>query len=253
MSYIKKRNSILIFGASGFIGSNIASFFENKYSIIRLKIDANFELLKNSIACADIIIHAAGVSRSENESDFFKVNIEFSNRLFLLLSEHKNKRIIYFSSVHYNSDSIYGFSKRYNEYLLRNDILNKHNECICVRTPGVFGPGSRPNYVSVVSTFCYNLANNVASKIIDYDKVIDLIFVGDILRMIESSILKPYSNGFKVIEPKSVQISVGELYSLIHKISIDKNIDLTEDGFIKQIILTFKYYKNNAESKCIIE
>ena len=124
-----------------------------------------------------------------------------------------------------------------------------------MRTPGVFGPGSRPNYVSVVSTFCYNLVNNISSNIIDPDKIIDLIFVGDILGIIESSILMPFTSGFKVVEPKSVQISVGELYSLIHKLSIGKNIDLTHysnDEFIKQIILTFKYYKNNAKPKCVI-
>jgi UDP-2-acetamido-2,6-beta-L-arabino-hexul-4-ose reductase len=247
--------SVLILGAGGFIGSNIASHFKDTFEIITLKIDEEFNVLYKAIRDSDIIIHASGVSKSDDEKDFFKINIEFSTRLTLMLSEHQNKKIIYFSSIHFHRNDIYGFSKRYNEYLFSNSLLIENNYCLCLRTPGVFGPGSRPNYVSVVSTFCYNLVNNISSNIIEPDKIIELIFVGDILGIIESSILMPFTSGFKVVEPKSVQISVGELYSLIHKISIDKNIDSTDYGsneFIKQIILTFKYYKNNAKPKCVI-
>ena len=72
----KKRKTILIFGAGGFIGSNLVSFFEKEYEIRSLKIDAEVEILKSSISEADIILHAAGVSRSSKEEDFFKVNIK---------------------------------------------------------------------------------------------------------------------------------------------------------------------------------
>jgi UDP-2-acetamido-2,6-beta-L-arabino-hexul-4-ose reductase len=248
-------HSVLILGAGGFIGSNIVSHFKDTFKIITLKIDDEFNVLYKAISDSDIIIHASGVSKSDEETDFFKINLESSTRLAMMLSEHQKKKIIYFSSIHFHRNDIYGFSKRYNEYLFSNGLLIENNYCLCLRTPGVFGPGSKPNYVSVVSTFCYNLVNKISSNIIDPDKIIELIFVGDILRIVESSILMPFTSGFTVLEPKSVQISVGELYSLIHKISIGENIDLKHycnNEFIKQIILTFKYYKNNAKSKCVI-
>jgi len=241
-----RRKTILIFGAGGFIGSNLVSFFEKEYEIIPLKIDVDFGILENSIFNADIIFHAAGVSRSENEQDFFRVNIEFSTRLSLLLAEQKNKKIIYFSSIHYYREDIYGFSKRYNEYLYSNRSLNQNNFCACIRTPGVFGPGSKPNYVSVVSTFCYNLANNFSSNIVDPEKTLQLIFIDDIVNIIQSLIAEPTKYGFAIIEPKSFNIGVGELYALIKTISSGKNIVNSDPlylKFINQLIITYKYYQ----------
>lgn len=242
----KKRKTILIFGAGGFIGSNLVSFFEKEYEIIVLKLDADVEILEKSISDADIVLHAAGVTRSDKEQDFFKVNIEFSTQLKLLLAKRNNKKIIYFSSIHYYCEDIYGFSKRYNEYLFGDRLLNQNNFCACIRTPGVFGPGSKPNNVSVVSTFCYNLANNFSSNIVDPEKKLQLIFIDDILKIIQSLILEPMKHGFAIIEPKSVNIGVGELYTLIKAISLGENIenrDFVYSEFINQLILTYKYYQ----------
>lgn len=249
MDRSNKKETILIFGGTGFIGSNIIQFFGEYYEIISLKIDAIDDVLEKCIKNSDIIIHAAGVSRSDCENDFFKVNIEFSSRLCWLLSKQHNKKILYFSSIHFNRNDIYGFSKRYNEFLFSNRILNENNSISCIRTPGVFGPGSKPNYVSVVSTFCYNFANNLPSIINDPEKNIELIFIGDMLKVIESILLNTKNLGFTLIETPAVGISVGELYSIIEKISLNRSIQLAENhdtDFINQIMLTYKYYQRNG-------
>jgi UDP-2-acetamido-2,6-beta-L-arabino-hexul-4-ose reductase len=47
--------------------------------------------------------------------------------------------------------------------------------------PNVFGPFCKPNYNSVVATFCHKLANQ-QQPIILSDKQVDLIYVGDLVR-----------------------------------------------------------------------
>jgi UDP-2-acetamido-2,6-beta-L-arabino-hexul-4-ose reductase len=245
-----KMRTILILGSGGFIGSNIFSFFERDFIIKTFKIGEDYSILKEKVSESDIIIHSAGVSKSDEESDFFKINIEFSSQLSLLLTELKDKIIIYFSSIHFIREDLYGFSKRYNEYLFSRSALIENNGSFSIRTPGVFGPGSRPNYVSVVSTFCFNLANNISSNVIDPDKVIKLTYIGNILKIIESVIYDPFSKGYFVIEPTSVQISIGELYSLIYKISTGTKVysdDFDNVEFVNQVISTYKYYKFYAK------
>ena len=127
MKEFGKKRTILILGSGGFIGSNIFSFFERDFIIKTFKIGEDFSILKDNVSESDIIIHSAGVSKSDEESDFFKVNIEFSSQLSLLLTELKDKIIIYFSSIHFIRQDLYGFSKRYNEYLFSRSALIEKN------------------------------------------------------------------------------------------------------------------------------
>ena len=237
--------NILLLGSNGFIGSNLNRYFENKYNVIVAGISTSDVELDMKISQADIIIHSIGVSRTSDENDFFSINIDFSFRIYSILCKYHNKKVIYFSSIHFNRDDLYGFTKRYNEYIFTREELISKNKIFIVRTPGIFGPGAKPNFVSVVSTFCFNNVNKIKSKIIEPNKVLELLYIDDLILVIESLFNK--SNNIEFINPVSFKISVAELHNIIEGININSMVEfdnIYNSVFLKNIITTFKSFKN---------
>jgi UDP-2-acetamido-2,6-beta-L-arabino-hexul-4-ose reductase len=161
------------------------------------------------------------------------------------LCNYEKKKLIYFSSIHYHRNDLYGFSKRYNEYLFSKEEFITKNQSFIIRTPGIFGPGSKPNNVSVVSTFCYNIVNKIQSKITDPEKVLEIYYIDDLV----SEIINLFENNkhYNVIQLNSEQITVKQLFKLIEDISIN-NFSAIEKlystNFIDNITKTFNSFKN---------
>ncbi|OIV43208.1 NAD-dependent epimerase/dehydratase family protein [Flavobacterium johnsoniae] len=237
--------NILVFGATGFIGKNLISFLSQSHQIEVAKIDDEDVALKNKISSADVIVNASGVSRSNCENDFFLYNIYHSQRIFSFINEFENKMYIYFSSIHYSSDSIYGVSKRYNEFLLNELVFKEKNYFLCLRIPSIFGPGMKPNYVSVVATFCNNIVNKLKSNIVDGDKVLQLLYVDDLLHTINSKIVNRTNKGFEMIEvfSETVEITVNDLFETIKKIEFNFS-ENNKDKFLNNLFTTYNFYLN---------
>ncbi|KIC03412.1 hypothetical protein OA88_03305 [Flavobacterium sp. JRM] len=237
---------ILIFGATGFIGKNLVSILSANNEIDVAKITDDDSFLINKIQKADVIINASGVSRSNSENDFFLYNIYHSQRLFSFINKFENKMYIYFSSIHHSADNVYGFSKRYNEFLLTELGFMEKNYFLCLRIPSIFGSGIKPNYVSVVATFCNNIANKIESNIIDGEKILKLLYVDDLMRNINSKIVNKKENGFELIEsfPETVEISVSELFQAIKNIEFN-GVDINKkDKFLYNLFVTYNFYLN---------
>ena len=243
-----KNRKILILGSNGFIGSQLLRYLNDSYVIKSAGVATEYEELEKLVGESDIIIHTIGVTRSHDENVFFKINIDFSFQLYTILRKYGNKKIIYFSSIHYHRNDIYGFSKRYNEYLFsREDFIN-NNHTFIIRTPGIFGPGAKPNNVSVVSTFCYNFINNINSIINDPEKELEILFINDLILLIEEMFQN--NNNFELIEPITQKISVIQLHNLIKKISTSNITELDEifpSSFLKNILTTYNSFKNASK------
>lgn len=236
--------NILILGSTGFIGVNLLNFYSVNNSVDTAKISDDESILYDKIALADVIINAAGVSRSENENDFFLYNIYYSQKLFLLVNKFENKMYIYFSSIHYYVDTIYGVSKRYNEFLLNKLDFQEKNHFLCLRIPSIFGPGMKPNYVSVVATFCHNLVNGLESRIIDGDKILQLLFIDDLIKNIDRKIQNRKSTGYELFDffQQTVEISVVNLYKSISNLSKGYPAVLNSNNFGEHLSLTYDYF-----------
>ncbi len=106
-----RANRVLITGAGGFIGSNLASFLEHRgYDVTRFDIN-----LGNSgqpdILNQDIVIHL-GANSSTTETDVKKIieqNFEYSKKLYETCSQ------IDIKFQYASSASVYGISKTFNE------------------------------------------------------------------------------------------------------------------------------------------
>ena len=242
------NKNILLLGSNGFIGSNLLRYLNKKYIVNCAGLATVYEDLEKLICESDIIIHTIGVTRSNDENDFFRINVDFSLQLYTILKKYENKKMIYFSSIHYHRNDIYGFTKRYNEYLFSIDEYINKNQTFIIRTPGIFGPGAKPNNVSVVSTFCYNKINKFESIINDPEKDLEILYIDDLIVLIED--LFQNSINFELIKPNAQKISVIALYNLIEKIGNNNTNDVNEayaSSFLKNISITYNSFENASK------
>lgn len=237
------NTNILILGCNGFIGSSIFKYFQDTHNLRCSRFNDAAISIKNNLAWADTIIHAIGVSRSANENEFFEVNINFSKLIFdeLILCQN-GKKFIYFSSIHFGRNDLYGFSKRYNEFIFSNTLITSIHQVFLIRTPGIFGPGALPNNVSVVSTFCYNKINNIKSVITDESSEVKLLFIIDLIKIIRD--LFGSKDNFKIVCPNAYSISVGNLYKLINSFSFQSEAEIDANSFEGKIFKTYNSFIN---------
>ena len=176
---------VAVTGAGGFVGKNLA------LALARLRCLTVFALYRESTAqeweaalgSADIVYHLAGVNRAEQEEDYIVGNVELTRSV--CASSAKQRRppaIVLASSVHASQDTGYGRSKRQAESLVRKYGRHTGAPIFLFRLPGVFGKWCRPDYNSVVATFCHRIARNLPITVSDRAKEIDLAYIDDVVR-----------------------------------------------------------------------
>ena len=75
--------------------------------------------------------------------------------------------------------------------------------------PNVFGKWCRPNYNSVVATFCHNISHNLDIQINDESHMLNLVYIADIIHEFKS-LINDYENlktGFKEVEASCFCVS----------------------------------------------
>tara|TARA_B100000686_G_C16789538_1_gene977654 strand:+ start:1302 stop:2405 length:1104 start_codon:yes stop_codon:yes gene_type:complete len=213
---------VLITGADGFIAQNLIKRLrqDEHHEVLTFDrsntIDDLFSLTNN----ADIVFHLAGVNRPKNENEFFLGNTQLTEDLCNALSDTKRKiPLIFSSSTQAILDNPYGQSKLSAEEVIHTYGKTTRSKVFIYRLTNVFGKWSRPNYNSVVSTFCYNIANDLPICVDDPDKPLSLVYiddvVGEFLRIIDNKADKSAE-----INPV-YDIKLGELAELIK--SFDEN------------------------------
>lgn len=205
---------VLVTGANGFLGTHLVKALSEKPDIHVLTYTRNDNpsALFTKLEGSDFIFHLAGVNRPEHDDEFAVSNVQLTSEITYFLVKHRIASTIYFSSsIHADKLDCYGKSKMAAEILLTDLSKKNRNKIIIDRLPGMFGPGAKPYYNSVVSTFCYAIANNQAISISDRNNVIKISFVDDWLSRC-LSILEA-DNG--VYELTSYRVSLGDLYDIL--------------------------------------
>lgn len=175
---------ILVTGAKGFIGKNlIAELKKLKYQeIMEVDIDTDRVVLEQYAKECEFVFHLAGINRPQNENEFMVGNYGFTTKLLDLLKTYENKSpILVTSSVQAEMDNPYGRSKRAAEDELFAYQRETGNKVLIYRLSNVFGKWCKPNYNSVVATFCHNIANNIDININDSNTVLNLIYIDDVI------------------------------------------------------------------------
>lgn len=175
--------TVLITGANGFIAKNLIATLNKEVSILKYDVDNTIEELREYTRKADFVFHLAGVNRAPEVSEFEKGNKGFTELLGEMLQENPQKiPVLMTSSIQAELDNPYGQSKKSAESLLCEYGRKTGAEVYIYRLPNVFGKWCRPNYNSVIATWCYNVANELPIQINNPETELKLVYIDDVIR-----------------------------------------------------------------------
>lgn len=175
---------ILITGARGFVGRNLASELRNREynEIYEYDIDSDPSGLDRFTKDCEFVFHLAGVNRPKDESEYMTGNFGFTDTLLNKLKENGNKApVLITSSIQAELDNPYGRSKKAGEDLMFSYSKETGARVYVYRLPNVFGKWCRPNYNSAVATFCNNIAAGLPIKVNDASVVMNLVYIDDVV------------------------------------------------------------------------
>lgn len=175
---------VLITGAAGFIGRNLVTHLEQRddVELFRFDLENTENELREWIEQTDVVFHLAGVNRPTNVVEFESGNEGFTATLVKAIGDsRRTPHVIFSSSIQAALDNPYGASKRNCEQILTAFAEETGIRVSIFRLKNVFGKWCRPNYNSVVATFCHNIANDLPIQISDPDHKLKLVCVNDVV------------------------------------------------------------------------
>lgn len=241
---------VLVIGSKGFIGKNlmVSLVREKGLRIVEHTRQSNLDDLVSAMTEVDFVFHLAGVNRPQEGEDFTSGNVDLTQQVCDAIEKSGRQiPILYASSIQAKFDNAYGESKYQAEECLLN--LNKAtgNPIYIYRLPNVFGKWCRPNYNSVVATFCHNIANDFPIQVSDPEIELDLVHIGSVITcfidtMQGKTMITPYVDARPVYK-----IKLGELSDSLHRFKESRETLVTEpvgDGFTRVLYATYISYIN---------
>lgn len=240
---------ILVTGAKGFIGKNLTSHLKEKnFEVLPFdSLDNELQELPSLVAQSDFIVHLAGINRPSDIKEFDD-NYESTKTIIeLVRNENRSIPILYSSSTQAASDNPYGRSKKRAEELLFAFQKESKNPTFVYRLHNVFGKWSRPNYNSVVATFCHNIAHDLPIAINDPNAEISFVYIDDVV----SSFIKTIEH-YSSLESENIlfvetiyKVTIGHLADLLKKFKnmrLDLKVPSFKDDFEKKLYATYLSY-----------
>ena len=191
---------ILVTGAKGFVGKNLCAQLNNVregkarcYGDLRISdvyeydIDNTIDELDAYCKECDFVFNLAGVNRPKEQSEFMTGNFGFASVLLEMLKKHHNICPVMLSSsiqatlIGRYAESDYGKSKLAGEELFFNYAVETGAKVLVYRFPNLFGKWCRPNYNSVVATFCNNIANDLPIQVNDPSVELEMLYIDDLV------------------------------------------------------------------------
>ncbi|MFN8468692.1 MAG: NAD-dependent epimerase/dehydratase family protein [Caldilineaceae bacterium] len=242
--------NVLITGAAGFLGRNLAAWLRTRPDCRVLEFDREhpWEALAKGLDQADFVFHLAGINRPETEQEFFTGNVGLTEQICdHLLRRTQPVPLVLSSSIQATLDNPYGRSKAAAEMVVVNYArLSGAYTCI-YRLANVFGKWSRPNYNSVVATFCYNIARDLPIAISDPARILTLVYVDDVMRhfMGELDAASQAGSVQQCTAGPTAQITLGELAAQLQQFrAVRSTLRMPNfgDPFVGKLYATYLAY-----------
>ena len=191
---------ILITGAAGFVGRNLTAALQALRDgkdrtrpgltigeLFLYDKDSPRELLEEGCRRADFVFNLAGVNRPQNPEEFMQGNFGFASTMLSTLKKHGNTcPVMLSSSIQATlegryAQGEYGRSKKAGEELFFSYGEQTHAKVLVYRFPNLFGKWCRPNYNSVVATFCHNYAHDLPITVNDPKVELEMLYIDDLV------------------------------------------------------------------------
>ena len=217
---------ILVTGAKGFVGQNLCASLENirdgkdkthpgitVSAIYQCDIDTPKDDLLEYCRNADFVFNLAGVNRPETPDEFMQGNFGFASLLLDTLKAFGNNcPVMNSSSIQAERDNDYGKSKKAGEDLFFAYGEETGAKVYVYRLPNLFGKWCRPNYNSVIATFCHNIANDLPITVNDPSISLTLAYIDDVVEELLSALEgKPTISGRFCQVPVTHTVTLGEI------------------------------------------
>lgn len=270
--------NILVTGSRGFVGKNLVENLKNirdhkNRTRPGLSIDHIYEydvhtdpkLLDLYCRDADFIFNLAGVNRPKDNGEFMKGNFGFAQTLLDTLKAHHNTApVMLASSIQATlmgryGQSDYGRSKLAGEELFFNYAKETGANVYVYRFPNLFGKWCRPNYNSVVATFCHNMANDMPITVNDASTTLELLYVDDLVEEMldalegkahyceyDGLVPVPKAIGRYCFVPVTHKVTLGEIADLLEQFKAQPMTlqmpEIPEGSFAKKLYSTYLSY-----------
>lgn len=239
---------ILITGSNGFIAKNLIEYLKRDETLqlyLFSKKDS-FDILKSYVKEVDFIFHLAGVNRPNSVNEFYEGNSDLTKKITSVLKENnKSTPILLSSSIQSDLDNDYGKSKLEAENILIDYSKFSGAKVFIYKLPNVFGKWSKPNYNSVISTWCYNIANNLDIQINDEKVELNLVYIDDVIKsFIKSLKIEDIKDSYIEIETRYKK-TLGEIKNLLFSFKenrISLVIPNVASGFERALYATYLSY-----------
>ena len=177
-----------ITGQPGFVGSHLYNYLGLQKNIERIPCDDAFfqdeTALRHFVRQCDVIVHLAAMNRHPDQQVIYDTNVLLVRQLITAMeAESVTPHVLFSSSTQEDKDNLYGASKREGRRLLDEWAARSGGKFTGLVIPNVFGPFGRPNYNSMVATFCHKLTHEETPEVI-VDSTVKLIYIGDLCREI---------------------------------------------------------------------
>ena len=248
---------VLITGASGFLGKNLQLHLAERkdVEVVCFTRSHSEAQLPDLLQRVDFVFHLAGVNRSQDPLEFTKGNADLTRTLCRAVCDAadvsgKKVPVIYTSSIQAGFDNLYGQSKLAAEQALQEAARSHGIPVHIFRLPNVFGKWCKPNYNSVVATFCHNIAHGLPIQINDPDTLITLAYVDDVIerfvQLMDGSDASDGPDGFATFTPQYT-ITLGELARQIQTFKDSRTtlvIERVGIGLVRALYATYVSYLN---------
>lgn len=245
-----------ITGQAGFVGNHLYTTLSLDETVELVTFDRDFfntkTVLEDFVAQCDCIIHLAAMNRHEDANVIYNTNLKLVDDLIdACKTKGATPHIIFSSSSQEDRDNLYGQSKKEGKEKFMKWAAESGGKFTSLTIPNVFGPFGKPNYNSVVATFCHKVTRGEEPTIIN-DGEVRLIYINELVRIfidtakntIDST--KLGTNSFEVRIEATSKNKVSTILALLNRYKkeymgngIFPNL---EDAFEKALFNTFRCY-----------